>query len=127
MFDYSPRKYKIAHAVYKQTWLDAAGDRPKDIRAQRFAGSLKREWDATSNTKKMNLPVYRAEYLCMQVCCASIGDADRDNDDSEDDGDEEEDLDDDTSGTNPACYRRQRRTLGNAACKVQLQVSFASS
>ena len=125
-------------------WLDSAGDRPKDIRARRFAGEISPNANSAMvrSLQIAQAPIYRVTYHCSQACCRDLEreaedeQSERDRSESCDSDEEAEkhstgsssgdgfDSSGDSSGSDTEGKpKRQRPTKANRHCDVELHVT----
>lgn len=121
---------------FRQIWLDTPGDRPKDIRARRFAGEIHPLCDSQirRHLSSFCIPIFRATFNCAEACCRDM-EAEREDEEMErqrnspstsssasTDIDSEQDL----SNSEPKSKLPRKRTANaTRTCKVLLHVSIA--
>jgi hypothetical protein len=130
--DFSIKNYHET-TTFHQVWLDTAGDRPKDIRARRFAGEISPNANSAM-VKSLTLakaPIFRATYHCSQACCRDFEQEDEDEQsererfesDESDEDVEKSSQDGSASGLDEEVKpKRQRPNKSNRLCDVELHV-----
>ncbi|KIM87288.1 hypothetical protein PILCRDRAFT_271067 [Piloderma croceum F 1598] len=71
--DFNIKEYHETSS-FRQIWLDTPGDRPKDIRARRFAGEIHPLCDPQIRRHLLSfcIPIFRATFNCAEACCRDM-------------------------------------------------------